>query len=264
MSLRKLPRWRGLSRAVGVCHLRPQFHFRRQPTSDPFCCLYYSSLLPLLPPSLPPFLASSHFLSSPPPASRHPPKMVALRSSMRLLGSAASRTALRPSAVFARSMASVSDVAAEQQSQMKTFQVYRWNPDTPSEKPRMQSYTIDLKKTGPMILDALIRIKNELDPSLTFRRSCREGICGSCAMNINGQNTLACLCTFPSFGRSDLGLVVLTSFVCRPNPRRVSGRRQTLPAASYLCRQGSRARLDALLQAIQIHQALPPARYSRA
>lgn len=77
---------------------------------------------------------------------------------------------------------------------MRTFQVYRWNPDSPSEKPRMQSYTLDLNKTGPMILDALIRIKNELDPTLTFRRSCREGICGSCAMNINGQNTLACLC----------------------------------------------------------------------
>lgn len=78
---------------------------------------------------------------------------------------------------------------------MKTFQVYRWNPDSPTEKPRMQSYTLDLNKTGPMVLDALIRIKNELDPTLTFRRSCREGICGSCAMNINGQNTLACLCT---------------------------------------------------------------------
>lgn len=59
----------------------------------------------------------------------------------------------------------------------------------------MQSYTLDLNKTGPMVLDALIRIKNEVDPTLTFRRSCREGICGSCAMNIDGVNTLACLCT---------------------------------------------------------------------
>ena len=59
----------------------------------------------------------------------------------------------------------------------------------------MQSYTLDLNKTGPMMLDALIRIKNEVDPTLTFRRSCREGICGSCAMNIDGVNTLACLCT---------------------------------------------------------------------
>ncbi|RAO68203.1 uncharacterized protein BHQ10_004215 [Talaromyces amestolkiae] len=80
----------------------------------------------------------------------------------------------------------------------KTFHVYRWDPDTPSEKPRMQSYTLDLNKTGPMMLDALIRIKNEVDPTLTFRRSCREGICGSCAMNIDGVNTLACLCRIPT------------------------------------------------------------------
>lgn len=58
----------------------------------------------------------------------------------------------------------------------------------------MQTYQLDLNKTGPMMLDALIRIKNEVDPTLTFRRSCREGICGSCAMNIDGVNTLACLC----------------------------------------------------------------------
>lgn len=60
----------------------------------------------------------------------------------------------------------------------------------------MQTYTLDLNKTGPMVLDALIRIKNEIDPTLTFRRSCREGICGSCAMNIDGVNTLACLCRY--------------------------------------------------------------------
>lgn len=82
-------------------------------------------------------------------------------------------------------------------AQMKTFHVYRWNPDQPTEKPKMQTYQLDLKKTGPMMLDALIRIKNEVDPTLTFRRSCREGICGSCAMNIDGVNTLACLCMSP-------------------------------------------------------------------
>ena len=76
----------------------------------------------------------------------------------------------------------------------KEFKIYRWNPDEPAKKPELQSYTIDLNQTGPMILDALIKIKNEVDPTLTFRRSCREGICGSCAMNINGVNTLACLC----------------------------------------------------------------------
>lgn len=83
---------------------------------------------------------------------------------------------------------------ASEAPRMKSFQIYRWNPDQPTEKPKMQTYTLDLNKTGPMVLDALVRIKNELDPTLTFRRSCREGICGSCAMNINGMNTLACLC----------------------------------------------------------------------
>lgn len=87
-----------------------------------------------------------------------------------------------------------SQAPAADKPRMKTFQIYRWNPDSPTEKPRMQTYTLDLNKTGPMVLDALVRIKNELDPTLTFRRSCREGICGSCAMNINGMNTLACLC----------------------------------------------------------------------
>jgi succinate dehydrogenase / fumarate reductase iron-sulfur subunit len=56
----------------------------------------------------------------------------------------------------------------------------------------MDTYAIDLEKCGPMVLDALIHIKNDIDPTLTFRRSCREGICGSCAMNIDGTNTLAC------------------------------------------------------------------------
>ncbi|XP_059619974.1 succinate dehydrogenase [ubiquinone] iron-sulfur subunit, mitochondrial [Phlebotomus argentipes] len=77
---------------------------------------------------------------------------------------------------------------------VKEFQVYRWNPDEPSKKPFMQTYKVDLKECGPMVLDALIKIKNEMDPTLTFRRSCREGICGSCAMNIGGTNTLACIC----------------------------------------------------------------------
>ena len=88
----------------------------------------------------------------------------------------------------------IKEPAAGPDAKIKTFQIYRWNPDEPSTKPRMQSYSLDLNKTGPMMLDALIRIKNEVDPTLTFRRSCREGICGSCAMNIDGVNTLACLC----------------------------------------------------------------------
>jgi succinate dehydrogenase / fumarate reductase, iron-sulfur subunit len=73
----------------------------------------------------------------------------------------------------------------------RKFQVYRWSPDD-GQNPRLDTYYVDLKQTGPMILDALIKIKNEIDPTLTFRRSCREGVCGSCAMNIGGTNTLAC------------------------------------------------------------------------
>ncbi|XP_063173621.1 succinate dehydrogenase [ubiquinone] iron-sulfur subunit, mitochondrial isoform X1 [Candoia aspera] len=82
--------------------------------------------------------------------------------------------------------------ATETSSRLKRFAIYRWSPDNPGEKPRMQTYEIDLNRCGPMVLDALIKIKNEMDSTLTFRRSCREGICGSCAMNINGGNTLAC------------------------------------------------------------------------
>ncbi len=74
----------------------------------------------------------------------------------------------------------------------KEFAVYRWSPDT-DENPRLDEYTIDLDQCGPMVLDALIHIKDDVDSTLTFRRSCREGICGSCAMNIDGTNTLACL-----------------------------------------------------------------------
>ena len=73
----------------------------------------------------------------------------------------------------------------------KTLRVYRWDPDA-GENPRLDSYEIDPDQCGQMVLDALIHIKNEIDPTLTFRRSCREGICGSCAMNIDGVNTLAC------------------------------------------------------------------------
>ncbi|MGE5767242.1 MAG: succinate dehydrogenase iron-sulfur subunit [Bacteroidota bacterium] len=73
----------------------------------------------------------------------------------------------------------------------KTFRVYRWNPDD-GANPRVDTYEVDLDRCGPMVLDALIKIKNEIDPTLTFRRSCREGVCGSCAMNIDGTNTLAC------------------------------------------------------------------------
>jgi succinate dehydrogenase / fumarate reductase, iron-sulfur subunit len=80
---------------------------------------------------------------------------------------------------------------AEQGTRLKTFKIYRYDPDT-GHNPRVDTYTLDLDKTGPMVLDALIRIKNEVDSTLTFRRSCREGICGSCSMNMDGRNGLAC------------------------------------------------------------------------
>jgi len=77
-------------------------------------------------------------------------------------------------------------------TRVKAFKLYRYNPDT-GENPTIDTYYIDLDACGPMVLDALLKIKNEIDSTVTFRRSCREGICGSCAMNIDGTNTLACL-----------------------------------------------------------------------
>jgi len=76
-------------------------------------------------------------------------------------------------------------------TETREFQIYRWDPDK-NDNPRLDIYHVDLKNCGPMVLDAITTIKNETDPTLTFRRSCREGICGSCAMNIDGVNTLAC------------------------------------------------------------------------
>ncbi len=75
---------------------------------------------------------------------------------------------------------------------LRNIRIYRYDPNS-EENPRIDIYELDLCKTGPMVLDALIKIKNEIDSTLTFRRSCREGICGSCAMNIDGTNTLACI-----------------------------------------------------------------------
>lgn len=75
---------------------------------------------------------------------------------------------------------------------LRNIRIYRYDPNS-EENPRIDIYELDLCKTGPMVLDALIKIKNEIDSTLTFRRSCREGVCGSCAMNIDGTNTLACI-----------------------------------------------------------------------
>ena len=72
------------------------------------------------------------------------------------------------------------------------FEIYRWDPEK-KENPKIDTFEVNKNKFGPMVLDALIKIKNEIDSTLTFRRSCREGVCGSCAMNIDGINTLACI-----------------------------------------------------------------------
>ena len=80
---------------------------------------------------------------------------------------------------------------AEGGKRQKSFKIYRYDPDS-GANPRYDTYSIDLDKCGPMVLDALIHIKDDIDPTLTFRRSCREGICGSCAMNMDGRNGLAC------------------------------------------------------------------------
>src|SRR6202050_4180596 len=84
--------------------------------------------------------------------------------------------------------------AAAGAAEVRTFRIYRFNPDS-GENPRLDSFELDVKSCGPMVLDALIQIKAAYDSSLTFRRSCREGICGSCAMNING---FKCLSRAPS------------------------------------------------------------------
>ena len=85
----------------------------------------------------------------------------------------------------------------EEKKNMKRIDIYRSNPNDPDDRPKYVTYYIDTKKCGPMFLDALIKIKDEIDPTLSFRRSCREGICGSCSMNIDGRHHLACLCGIP-------------------------------------------------------------------
>lgn len=83
-------------------------------------------------------------------------------------------------------------------SDIKIFKIYRYDPDQ-NLNPRIDTYEIDITKCGPMVLDALILIKSKIDPTLTFRRSCREGVCGSCSMNIDGVNTLACITEIAKF-----------------------------------------------------------------
>merc|ERR1711992_194060 len=109
---------------------------------------------------------------------------------------------VRGAAVQASAADPSANVTGLRAAKSKKFAVYRWNPDKPGDKPKMQEYEVDLNTCGPMVLDALIKIKNEMDPTLTFRRSCREGICGSCAMNIGGVNTLACISKIDDSGKA--------------------------------------------------------------
>lgn len=83
--------------------------------------------------------------------------------------------------------------AVENAENPRKIKIYRWNPDEPDKNPRLDTYIIDQKTFGTMVLDVIMNIRDKLDPTLAFRRSCREGVCGSCSMNINGTNTIACL-----------------------------------------------------------------------
>merc|ERR1712055_940780 len=96
-------------------------------------------------------------------------------------------------AISTTSVTQVRCASTEKQPRMKTFSIYRYNPEEEKAMPYMSKYQVDLNDCGPMVLDVLIKIKNEQDPTLSFRRSCREGICGSCSMNVDGKNNLACL-----------------------------------------------------------------------
>jgi succinate dehydrogenase iron-sulfur subunit len=93
-------------------------------------------------------------------------------------------------------------------SWVRTFRIYRYDPAT-GQNPRIDSYELDMADCGAMVLDALLKIKNEVDPTLSLRRSCREGICGSCAMNINGVNTLACTQSCEELGSGDVRIYPL-------------------------------------------------------
>ena len=99
---------------------------------------------------------------------------------------------------------------ARKPGRWREYRIYRFDPDK-AENPRLDTYWVDMKDCGPMVLDALIWIKNNVDPTLTFRRSCREGVCGSCSMNIGGTNTLACTLHADDAPERDLDLSLAAS-----------------------------------------------------
>ncbi len=146
---------------------------------------------------------------------------------------------------------------------VREFRVYRWNPED-GANPSVDTYEVDLASCGPMVLDALIKIKNEIDPTLTFRRSCREGICGSCAMNIDGTNTLACTKAIEDCRKGDVGICPLphmpvikdlvpdlTHFYAQYTSIKPWLRTQSAaPARERLQSKSDRARLDGLYECI--------------
>ena len=131
-------------------------------------------------------------------------------------------------------------------SHVKRFRIYRWDPDE-GNNPRLDVFTLDLDKCGPMVLDALINIKNEIDSTLTFRRSCREGVCGSCAMSIDGRNYLACIVPIESI-KGDVRIyplnhqAVMKDLVVDLTPLFAQvPAHQAVAASGYLAAPGSRA-----------------------
>ena len=104
-----------------------------------------------------------------------------------------------------------------QKANLKRVDVYRANPGDLNDRPKYVTYYIDMENCGAMFLDALIKIKDTIDPTLSFRRSCREGICGSCAMNMDGRHHLACICAIPKTGKSVvsplMGMLVVKDLV---------------------------------------------------
>lgn len=106
-------------------------------------------------------------------------------------------------------------LSAEEKSKLKRIDIYRSNPNNPEDIPKYVSYYVDKSKFGPMFLDALIYIKDNIDSTLSFRRSCREGICGSCAMNVDGRHHLACLCNLPAGNEKSVISPLMGMFVVK-------------------------------------------------
>ena len=116
----------------------------------------------------------------------------ARRAACGAMRRALANTAMRASASASASTSATTTTTTTTTTNVQQFRVYRWDPDS-GDEPKYKTYDVDTNDCGPMMLDVLFKIKDEQDQTLSFRRSCREGICGSCAMNINGQNGLACL-----------------------------------------------------------------------